>query len=71
MRRLRLILGVGLLAIMLSVGVVACDDDEDNGDNGDNGEPTAEETMDDGADDGDMADETPADDMSGDETPEE
>lgn len=41
MRRLRLILGIGMLATVLTVGVVACDDDED--DNG--GDATAVPTV--------------------------
>ncbi len=60
MQKLRLLLGVGLLATLLAVGPVACgDDDEDE--NGGNGEPTATEEPADG-------DQTPAD---GDQTPEE
>ncbi len=65
MRRLRLLLGIGMLATVLTVGVVACDDDEDT--NGDDATAVPTEP----ADNGDVGDETPADDQAADETPAE
>jgi hypothetical protein len=66
MRRLRLILGIGMLATVLTVGVVACGDDED--DNGGSTTPVATEPADgdatveptEPADDGDGTDDEPA-----------
>ncbi len=42
MRKLQLVLGIGLLATFLALGPIACGDDEDE--NGGNGEPTATES---------------------------